>query len=63
MEQQFPFAQFPQTVPPLVLPQDPSVVTAAVAVASGGAVEVAGAMTGSPELVEAAGVVPSVQPS
>lgn len=63
MEQQFPFAQFPQTVPPLVLPQVPSVVTAAVAVDSGGAVDVAGAMTGSAELVEAAEVLPSVHPS
>lgn len=41
MEQQFPFTQFPQTVFPLVVPQLPSVVTAAVAAAEGAMLEVA----------------------
>ena len=51
MEQQFPFGQFPQTVFLLPVPQVPSVVTAAVDVAPGAIVDVAGAMTGSPEVV------------
>jgi hypothetical protein len=51
MEQQFPFGQFPHTVFWLVVPQVPSVVTAAVAVAEGAMVEVAGPITGSAEVV------------
>lgn len=47
MEQQFPFAQLPQTVPPLETPHDPSVVTGALLAAAGASVEVTGAITGS----------------
>lgn len=47
MEQQFPFAQFPQTVPPLLDPHDPSVVTAAVDAAAGAAVDTTRLITGS----------------
>lgn len=52
MEQQFPWGQFPQMVLPLPVPHVPSVVTAAVDVCCAGIVEVTGAMTGSPELVD-----------
>jgi hypothetical protein len=62
MEQQFPFGQFPQTVFPLDVPQEPSVVTAAVAVALGCSVLVTGAITGSPVVVEDGGAVPPLQP-
>lgn len=47
MEQQFPFGQSPQTVPPLETPHEPSVVTGALLAAAGESVEVTGAMTGS----------------
>lgn len=47
MEQQFPFTQLPQTVPPLAVPHDPSVVTGALLAAAGVSVEVTGAITGS----------------
>lgn len=47
MEQQFPFGQSPQTVPPLVTPHDPSVVTGALLAAAGVSVVVTGAITGS----------------
>jgi len=57
MEQQFPFGQSPQTVPPYELPQVPFVVTGAVAVDSGGAVDETGTITGSPDVVGAVVVV------
>ena len=47
MEQQFPFGQLPQTVPPLETPHDPSVVTGALLAAAAARVEVTGAITGS----------------
>lgn len=59
IEQQFPFGQFPQTVPPLELPHVPSVVVGAAALAE--TVVLTGVMTGSwVEVVTC--VVPPVQP-
>lgn len=48
IEQQFPLAQLPQTVPLLDDPQVPSVVTFAVDVEPAGAVDVTLEITGSP---------------
>jgi hypothetical protein len=62
MEQQFPLAQFPHIVPPFEEPHVPSVVTFAVAVDPGGAVDETGLTTGSPVVV-AGGAAFVVKPS
>lgn len=62
MEQQFPFGQFPQTVSPFDVPQVPSIVTRAVAIASGAMEVLTGPITGSPVVVAGALGFPSLQP-
>lgn len=52
MEQQFPFGQSPQTVPPLETPQVPSVVACAVDMAPAAAVEETGLTIGSADVVD-----------
>lgn len=59
IEQQFPAAQAPQTVPPLELPHEPSVVVGADAAI---VVVLTGAMTGSWEEVVVTDAVFTVQP-
>jgi len=61
MEQQFPFGQLPQTVLPFEVPQVPSVVTTAVAVAPGDIDVCTGRITGSAG-VEVGDGLESVQP-
>ena len=59
IEQQFPFGQFPQAVPPLEAPQVPSAVACVVETDPGATVEDTGAIMGSALVVR----TPSVQPS
>lgn len=61
IEQQFPLGQFPHTVSLFEPPHVPSVVTRAVAVASGVIEVLTGPITGSPDVVGAVGD-PSLQP-
>jgi hypothetical protein len=60
IEQQLPFGQLPQTVPPFEEPQVPSVVTTEVAVEDAGAVVVTAPMTGSPVVVDEGGLLEAV---